>query len=98
MDDTPVPPTAAEPAMTWGIAFAVVAAVAEAVRTVQETGQLSVWSAVTVGLPVVLAALIRSKVIPAPVVRQMLVRYQDARAVTDRLADRLDVAGQDRPA
>lgn len=93
----PEPKTpATEPALTWGIAFAVVTAVLEAVRSVQETGHVGAWSVVFVGLPIVLSALIRLHVVSAATVADVLKRFRDADAAVNELADRLDIAPQDR--
>lgn len=87
---------ATEPALSWGIAFAIVTAVLEAVRSVQETGHVGPWSIVFVGLPIVLTALVRANVVSAETVRTILTRARDAERAVEALSDRLDIAPQDR--
>ena len=86
-----------EPAVLLGFVGAIIAAVTEALDAANAGGTLDVWTLVVVLVPLLAGIATRYLVVSAETVRETLTRARTATQAVNDLADRVDVAVQDRP-
>jgi hypothetical protein len=86
-----------EPAVLLGFVGAIIAAVTEALDAANAGGTLDVWTLVVVLVPLLVGIAVRYLVVSAETVRETLTRARTATQAVNDLADRVDVAVQDRP-
>lgn len=86
-----------EPAVLLGFVGAIIAAVNEALAAANAGGTLDVQTLVNVLVPLLVGIAVRYLVVSAETVRETLTRARTATQAVNDLADRVDVAVQDRP-
>jgi ABC-type arginine transport system permease subunit len=78
-----------EPALVLGLVGALVAAITQILEAANAGGTFNVWTAVVVGVPLVVGVLVRFNVVAAETVRQILNRadtgLEAAKAINDRV-------------
>jgi hypothetical protein len=85
------------PALSWGTIAGVITAVLAVWESANATGSTN-WTLLLVGvIPVIAGALTHNSVVPVETVRDAIVVARSATSAVNNLADKVDVAVQDRP-